>query len=341
MAGRPPVFAALAARVRTMIAAGDFPLGLPPERELADRLGVARLTLRKALAQLDAEGIHLPRRAARGSAGALLWVGDDQGHVLSEVVAAVAAEAQTRGRALRRLALGEGVGWTTGLAAELRSAAEAVDAIIVQQGYQDQVLANLPTTKPVVLVGLFGVNQVRTPMHHVVADRLRAAQLAVEILVKDGVNRIGLACFGEHGEPWRHDEPYAGWLSATAAWQCLPGPVLAMRPDMVGWEEAFHTWLATERPAAVLLGSDNFAGPCLAAAVRLGLTVPDDLTLVGLGNTPWATDCRPLLTSVSFAPAAMGRLAVTLACEARPDRPTVWRAAPYVVLRRSHRRPLR
>jgi DNA-binding LacI/PurR family transcriptional regulator len=338
MAGRPPVFAELAARVRAMIAAGDFPVGLPAERELAERLGVARLTLRKALAHLDAEGIHLPRRAARGAPGSLLWVGNDTGHVFAQVVEAAATEARTRGRELRRLPVADGASWTAGLTSELRSAAEVVDAIIVHQGLHDHVLAALPAAKPVVLVGLFGVNHLRSPLHHVVADRLRAAQLAVDVLAKAGSRRIGLACMGDAGVPWRHDEPYCGWIAGTTAWQCEPGPVLALDPTGTGWEDRFHAWLAAERPAAVVLAADNMAAPCLAAAARLGLAVPTDLELVGLGDTPWATDCRPMLTSVSFAPAALGRLAVTLACESRPDRPTVWRAAPQVVLRRSHRR---
>ena len=39
---------------------------LPPERALADQLGVARVSLRDALAQLQLEGYRLARRGAHG-----------------------------------------------------------------------------------------------------------------------------------------------------------------------------------------------------------------------------------------------------------------------------------
>src|SRR5438132_563373 len=48
-----------AQQIRTRILQGRFPAGsaLPPERSLADELGVSRLTLRSALARLQSEGL--------------------------------------------------------------------------------------------------------------------------------------------------------------------------------------------------------------------------------------------------------------------------------------------
>ncbi|MEM9190730.1 MAG: GntR family transcriptional regulator [Myxococcota bacterium] len=49
-------------RVRRSILSGEFEAGedLPGERDLSDRLGVSRLTLRSALARLEAEGLVQP-----------------------------------------------------------------------------------------------------------------------------------------------------------------------------------------------------------------------------------------------------------------------------------------
>jgi DNA-binding FadR family transcriptional regulator len=49
-------------RLRDGILRGEFPIGrdLPGERELSSRLGVSRLTLRAALARLEAEGLVRP-----------------------------------------------------------------------------------------------------------------------------------------------------------------------------------------------------------------------------------------------------------------------------------------
>src|SRR5487761_146688 len=55
-------------RIRTLIHRGELGPGdrLPPERTLADQLGVARVSLREALAQLQHEGYLRARRGALG-----------------------------------------------------------------------------------------------------------------------------------------------------------------------------------------------------------------------------------------------------------------------------------
>ena len=49
--------------IRLSILSGEFPENstLPPERQLAVELGINRLTLRSALARLEAEGLVLPK----------------------------------------------------------------------------------------------------------------------------------------------------------------------------------------------------------------------------------------------------------------------------------------
>lgn len=58
----------LAAELELMIARGELPRGekIPPERELASVLGVARATLREALLELEIKGL-LSRRPGRGT----------------------------------------------------------------------------------------------------------------------------------------------------------------------------------------------------------------------------------------------------------------------------------
>lgn len=111
---------AVLARVRHLISSGALPPGcrLPPERELAEQLGVQRRAVRKALAALAEEGI-VSRQVGRGTFVGRAAFGPDSG-ILPELVApmelmearltvepVIASEAALRAKAsdLRRMRL--------------------------------------------------------------------------------------------------------------------------------------------------------------------------------------------------------------------------------------------
>jgi LacI family transcriptional regulator len=64
------------------------------------------------------------------------------------------------------------------------------------------------------------------------------------------------------------------------------------------------------RPTALVAVNDQMAIGALMAAHRRGLTVPDDLTIVGFGDTTAARQCWPPLTTVSVPRHEMGALAM-------------------------------
>jgi DNA-binding FadR family transcriptional regulator len=80
-----------ASRLRSAILRGEFPAGsdLPGERELSIRLGVSRLTLRAALARLEAEGLVRP---VHGSGNRVLDFHETGGVELLGHLLAIAAQ---------------------------------------------------------------------------------------------------------------------------------------------------------------------------------------------------------------------------------------------------------
>jgi len=58
---------------------------------------------------------------------------------------------------------------------------------------------------------------------------------------------------------------------------------------------------------AVVCGDDLLAYGVLAAAARLGIRVPDDLSILGFNDLPFSSMLAPTLTSVDLAPRELGR----------------------------------
>lgn len=67
-----------------------------------------------------------------------------------------------------------------------------------------------------------------------------------------------------------------------------------------------------ERPTAIFASNDDMAAGVVASANRLGLRVPDDLSVVGFDDTTFATAIWPQLTTVRQPIADMAAAAVAL-----------------------------
>ncbi len=78
------------------------------------------------------------------------------------------------------------------------------------------------------------------------------------------------------------------------------------------------------RRAAVFAANDEMAAGIIDAALAAGLSVPDDLAVVGFDDTRIASMTRPRLTTVHVPMSSMGAAAVDLLCQRfdDPKRPT-------------------
>lgn len=79
-----------------------------------------------------------------------------------------------------------------------------------------------------------------------------------------------------------------------------------------GRRKALEVLDAADRPTAIFAGNDLIAIGVLQAAKEKGMTVPDDLSVVGFDNTVLATICDPPLTTVAQPIEEMGKQVVDL-----------------------------
>ena len=111
------------------------------------------------------------------------------------------------------------------------------------------------------------------------------------------------------------EERIEGYHGALAAAGVLPSSELLAEGDyeINGGHAAAERLLdLPERPTAIFASNDNMAVGVLRAARQRGLSVPQDLSVVGFDDTELAQSVTPALTTVRQPLAELGRTAVSL-----------------------------
>jgi DNA-binding LacI/PurR family transcriptional regulator len=140
---------------------------------------------------------------------------------------------------------------------------------------------------------------------------------AVAHLVGLGHERIGFLSGRPDFEHQRLRE--VAWRDALEAAGLEPGPLGHVVHD----QDAAALTLLREEPTAVVCASDALALAVCGAARGLGLSVPDDVSVVGFDDSFMATFATPALTSVrvdyaEFGAAAAAALLAAIAGEPPP-----------------------
>ena len=139
-----------------------------------------------------------------------------------------------------------------------------------------------------------------------------SARTATRHLIGHGHRRIGfIAGSGEYNlSGWRVD----GWRAAMAEAD-LPTDGLLEAGDFsyASGERAARRLLGQPaRPTAIIASNDQMALATLEVARDLGLTVPDDLSVISFDNTPLVHFTQPPLTAIDQPIAATASRAVEL-----------------------------
>ena len=148
------------------------------------------------------------------------------------------------------------------------------------------------------------------PAHLVQSNDRHAVREAVEYLIEQGHRAIGLVA-GPDG--FRSaTEREEGWRDAMSA-HCLPcGPELVARGNYTfetGREAGAALLGAADPPSAIFASNDVMAAGVLHAARERGLSVPEDLSIVGFDDTAIAATIWPPLSTVRWPIRAMARSA--------------------------------
>ena len=352
---RPAKYTAVADALRQQIDAGRFAAGelLPTEQELAGQYGISRLTLRKALAQLEAEELVVRRSGAGtvvrhdlvpAAAGQVLYVGQTQDHYFTKLYEALCSEARSRGFTVGSL--------DADAAARRRDVLQRSRRLVCVEDAWPRIEPLVAADAHVTCIGgFYGISrpgELGRAMYVVSSDTYRAIGLAVDHLVSLGHRRIALVDHAHHPgpTPWRgrihpRRSTYLGYCSALLKAGIRDERVIGVPTFEVGsrdWQiECLRHYLAevANAPTAFVCAQDFQAGALLRALKEEGYRVPADASVVGLGDTPWTEWLAPPLTSVRLGEAEMARLALILTQEPVPDAVRLVRIEPEVVVRHS------
>lgn len=310
----------------------------PTIREVADAAGVSRSTASRALSGngyaapdvrervraaakelgyvVDVTARSLKQRTSR-SVGVL--VSDLRNVFYAELASGIGEEARAHGRTLVMTDL-------RGDSADELEAAEALVASRVSGVIATPVSRELSGFLSRIGVPLIEVDRRfdAEGTDAVVVDNRAAARDTTARLLKAGHERIALLI--DETEWTTGAERHRGFLDALAAKKVRADDSLVVQ---AGWDAdeamaaAKRILSRTDRPTAVFAANNVLTEGTWRAAASLGLTVPDDVSIVGFDDAPWMSMVTPGVSTRFQDAGALGATAMRALLERieTPDAP--------------------
>ncbi len=346
----------VAEQIRQEVLAGVYKPGkrLPGEPALARRFGVGRVTIARALQVLQrsnllfrvqGSGTYIQPDVARGSVRLTIgYLVHDMGGLRNSVGAAlletVQQDLETKGHTVRLLTRSEL--FAGGMpAATLRRMVRAgtLDGLIVAYSLHPVFARAIGQILPV----MYMLNDlVPDGALHVAVDYTLGHFQAARHLLDLGHRRIGLLGGNRTGSIGYRI--FQAFRLALQTCHIDPDgcPVVQPGYDPAAQHAAAQAIL-TDNPdlTALVCADDEAAMAAIAAADRLGHTVPDDLSIVGCNDLPAAAAMRPPLTTLHVDYTQVARQASDLLIGRLFGRPGTTRCYvnPHLVVRGTTARP--
>ncbi len=153
----------------------------------------------------------------------------------------------------------------------------------------------------------------RLPLPHVCATDYRGARELTEYLLSLSHRRIGFI-MGNPDHQASHDR-LAGFRDALQAHHVRFDPSLIRQGDWYfksGVACGRELLEVSQRPTAIFASNDDMAAGVLSAAHRMGIRLPEELSVVGFDDVPLAEQVWPSLTTVRQPIHEIAKLAATL-----------------------------
>ncbi len=131
-------------------------------------------------------------------------------------------------------------------------------------------------------------------------DNVAAMFELTEMLIKRGYQNIGLLCARQ--EQWIFQQHLQGWYKAMLRHHMSPDRVInAAAPPVfsTGTAQLPEFLLAWPELDALVCVSDELACGALYECQRRRIKVPDDLAIVGFGDSDVSRVCQPALTTIA------------------------------------------
>jgi len=218
---------------------------------------------------------------------------------------------------------------------------DATDGLLLVGAFLDDTIARFieRQSTPIVLVDAYAASDMYDA---VVSDNFGGAHQAVTYLAQRGHRQIGFVGCHPHAYPSIRERK-RGYSQALAD-QGIDQEYVA-RCHIVDQEEIAEATaeLLQENPQITALfgANDEVAVAAMGAAQALGLSVPDEFSVVGFDNVNSAQTATPALTTMHVDKIGMGRLAVQVLInrvEYPESNPVTTTIHPNLVERQSVRR---
>ncbi len=183
---------------------------------------------------------------------------------------------------------------------------DPVSGLIIMNTLTDETFQYIKKQTPYIV----GIDTAHDSIDNVAYDHYSVAFMAVEHLYERGYREIGF--IGGDEETMKKSRRFNGYFAA------LHSLGLTYRPEWVlasGWDEkkcdekirSAHA--AGNLPRSFFVASDIMAIGALHTFYDLGLSVPDDVAVIGLSNIEISKYSNPPLTTISLPIYEMGQVA--------------------------------